>query len=581
MGERLRQPHSPYWAAVFAPTAAHVSSRFPIFRPQTAWLQGLLKAPACAYRPPSAKRPRVSIRSGCPDTEDVVTSRGDANAAGAARLAALGLAALLAVSPVQAYGYPAAESRQQGLSTVEQASRSWETTLKQAFRRLDVVAEQTLTTVSEAAQRLPFEFRLSSASSPSAEDAEQAEQAASRAQARELILEVRDLVLDHYLDARQSGFDKDKWRGMVKEVLSGPLPDAPAAHRAIKKLLVEGVGDPYTRFVTPQQFEGMSVFDVTGIGLNLGSTDDYSRKVGFDRPADQLSPEAIWVLATVKGSAAEKAGVHQGDEVVAIDGQDIQGQSAYQVAALIQSRTQGGESTSSPQTTHVQLKVRNASGDESDIAVTRRVQPYQSPVTHRVVAEGNGEKVGMVRLSAFNARTRAEVADALRDMEAQGAQRYVLDLRNNLGGLFLEGIEVARLFVDGSSTLAVLEGQGRKVPEAVLAGGHALTQAPVTVLINERSASASEILAGALHDNCRAVLVGSRSYGKGLIQSVYQLEDGSALIVTVGKYLTPSRIDLDRTGIVPDFSKLPSAADAQAALNACRQPQAVLATAQA
>ena len=97
------------------------------------------------------------------------------------------------------------------------------------------------------------------------------------------------------------------------------------------------------------------------------------------------------------------------------------------------------------------LQVRRPSGAESDIPVFRSAQPYRSPVTHQLVAERDGEVVGLVKLSAFNARTRAEVADALRDLEAEGAQRYVLDLRNNLGGLFLEGIEVARLFVDGGT----------------------------------------------------------------------------------------------------------------------------------
>lgn len=99
------------------------------------------------------------------------------------------------------------------------------------------------------------------------------------------------------------------------------------------------------------------------------------------------------------------------------------------------------------------LQVRRPSGSESDIGVVRSVQPYHSPVTHQIIAERNGDIVGSIKLSAFNARTRAEVADALRDLEADGAQRYVLDLRNNLGGLFLEGIEVARLFMDGALSI--------------------------------------------------------------------------------------------------------------------------------
>ena len=99
-------------------------------------------------------------------------------------------------------------------------------------------------------------------------------------------------------------------------------------------------------------------------------------------------------------------------------------------------------------------QVRRPSGSESDVALTRIAQPYRSPVTHQMVAERDGDRVGMVKLSAFNARTRAEVADAVRSLEAEGAQRYVLDLRNNLGGLFLEGVEVARLFLAGAWLVA-------------------------------------------------------------------------------------------------------------------------------
>ena len=104
----------------------------------------------------------------------------------------------------------------------------------------------------------------------------------------------------------------------------------------------------------------------------------------------------------------------------------------------------------------LRLQVRRASGTEADIAVTRVAQPYHSPVTHQI-AQRDGDLVGVVKLSAFNARTKAEVADAVKALEAEGAQRYVLDLRNNLGGLFLEGVEVARLFLDGVRCIYILD----------------------------------------------------------------------------------------------------------------------------
>lgn len=135
----------------------------------------------------------------------------------------------------------------------------------------------------------------------------------------------------------------------------------------------------------------------------------------------------------------------------------------------------------------------------------------------------------------------------------EGATRLVIDLRDNRGGLVSEGIEVARLFLDNNATIVVTEGRARASDKPIVANGPALTKLPLAVLVNDHTASASEILAGALRDNCRAVVAGSQTYGKGLIQSVYELSDGSGLVVTVGKYLTPGLTDIDQSGIKPDF----------------------------
>jgi C-terminal peptidase prc len=137
------------------------------------------------------------------------------------------------------------------------------------------------------------------------------------------------------------------------------------------------------------------------------------------------------------------------------------------------------------------------------------------------------------------------------------------------GGLVSEGLEVARLFLDGNVPIVLTKSKAMAAAPP-LARGPAATLLPVTVLVNGHTASASEILAGALKDNCRGVLVGKRTYGKGLIQSVYELSDSSGLVITVGKYLTPNGVDIDRNGIVPDFRGVPSSVDASRRLNACR-----------
>lgn len=128
---------------------------------------------------------------------------------------------------------------------------------------------------------------------------------------------------------------------------------------------------------------------------------------------------------------------------------------------------------------------------------------------------------------------------------------------------------MARLFLDGDVSI-VLTRSNAMAADPPVAHGPPATRLPLTVLVNEHTASASEILAGALKDNCRGVLVGKRTYGKGLIQSVYELSDSSGLVITVGKYLTPNGVDIDRSGITPDFRAPPDPSVAQQALAACR-----------
>eukprot|EP00951_Prasinocladus_malaysianus_P030980 scaffold294649_cov42-Prasinocladus_malaysianus.AAC.1 len=181
-----------------------------------------------------------------------------------------------------------------------------------------------------------------------------------------------------------------------------------------------------------------------------------------------------------------------------------------------------------------------------------------NPVSFDLRREGK-RSIGYIRLSSFNALAQQEVSKAIKDLEGRGAGELVLDLRDNRGGLVTTGVEVARLFLDGpDSTVVITKGGAARPDDRVVASGPPLTKAPLTVLVNEHTASASEILAGALKDNCRAVLVGNQTYGKGLIQSVYELSDSSGLVITVGRYVTPAGINIDRDGIKPNFSRKPS-----------------------
>ena len=158
--------------------------------------------------------------------------------------------------------------------------------------------------------------------------------------------------------------------------------------------------------------------------------------------------------------------------------------------------------------------------------------------------------VGYIRLSQFSANATTEVAHAIDQLEKQGAAAYILDLRNNPGGLLQAGIEIARLWLDSGTIVYTVNRQG--ILGSFEASGEALTNDPLIVLVNKGTASASEILAGALQDNGRAQLVGEKTFGKGLIQSLFDLSDGSGLAVTVAKYETPNHTDIHKLGISPD-----------------------------
>jgi carboxyl-terminal processing protease len=173
-----------------------------------------------------------------------------------------------------------------------------------------------------------------------------------------------------------------------------------------------------------------------------------------------------------------------------------------------------------------------------------------NPVYAQLQTSESGTAIGYIRLSQFSANATAEMADAISRLQGEGAQAYILDLRNNPGGLLQAGIEIARLWLDSGTIVYTVNRQG--VLGSFEAVGEALTDAPLAILVNQGTASASEILAGALQDNGRAQLVGEKTFGKGLIQSLFDLSDGSGLAVTVAKYETPNHRDIHKLGIVPD-----------------------------
>ncbi|CAN0187168.1 unnamed protein product [Discosporangium mesarthrocarpum] len=182
--------------------------------------------------------------------------------------------------------------------------------------------------------------------------------------------------------------------------------------------------------------------------------------------------------------------------------------------------------------------------------LTRTFLKVENPVQYLVKDQGK-HKVGYAKVKEFNAVTTDRLREALGDMKRQGADEFVLDLRGNGGGAFQSALGIAGLFMNDKLITYVMDGDGQRIGFSTKTESVVSTE-PLVVWIDGRSASASEVLAGALHDDCRALLRGDRTFGKGLIQAVYGLSDSSGLILTVAQYVTPRGTNIQGTGISPD-----------------------------
>ncbi|KAL2614057.1 hypothetical protein R1flu_025749 [Riccia fluitans] len=359
-----------------------------------------------------------------------------------------------------------------------------------------------------------------------------------------VVEEAWEVVNENFLDARRHSWSADDWLKKKEEVLKRPLRSRMSAYGAIKEML-GSLNDPYTRFLTPDQFLQLSKYDVTGIGLNIGETEENGATY-------------LRVLGIVLGSPAQTMGVRQGDELVAVNGTSVRGMTAFDAASLIQG----------PKGTPVSIQIRHGPCEEVQSLTIAREQDVRTPVFYRLEKTQN-TLTGYIRLKEFNALAKRDLVTAMKRLQDAGATSFLLDLQDNPGGLVQAGIEIARLFLDGGETIIQTVGRDPSDYKSIMATGVPFTKAPLMVLVNDRTASASEIVAAALHDNCRAVLVGNRTFGKGLIQSVYELSDGSGIILTVGKYVTPGHVDIDRNGIDPDFRNTPGLTQAMDKLASC------------
>lgn len=341
---------------------------------------------------------------------------------------------------------------------------------------------------------------------------------------KEVMDQAWQIVFRDYLDTTGK-YTPEQWRKLRRDLLAKTYGNTKESYEAIRGMLGT-LNDPYTRFMDPREFKEMQIDtsgELSGVGIQLS----------LDKDTKELV-----VVSPIDGSPASRAGVLPKDVIITIDGKSTKGMTTEDAVKLI--RGQAG--------TKVTLQVRRKN-QVLDMPLTRdRIELHA--VEHQVNTTPEGMKVGYIRLKQFNANASKDMRAALRDLEGKGVQGYVLDLRSNPGGLLVASIEIARQWLDEGIIVSTKTRDG--IQDVRRANGRALTKAPVVILVNEGSASASEILSGALQDNKRAVLVGQKTFGKGLVQSVRGLSDGSGMTVTIAKYLTPSGRDIHKHGIKPD-----------------------------
>ena len=352
---------------------------------------------------------------------------------------------------------------------------------------------------------------------------------------KEVIDQTWQIVFRDYLDTTGK-YTQERWRDLRRKLLDKSYDTPKDGYAAIRTMLAS-LSDPYTRFLDPREFKEMQIDtsgQLSGVGIQLS--------------IDKDSKELV-VIAPMEGSPAFRAGVLPKDVIVSIDGKSTKGMSTEEAVKLI--RGDAG--------TKVTIQLRRKNVLITTPLVRERIELHT--VEHKVKTGPEGESLGYIRLKQFNANAARDMAAAVKDLESKGVQGYVLDLRSNPGGLLMSSVAIARQWLDEGVIVSTKTRDG--IQDIKRANGHALTKRPLVILVNEGSASASEILSGALQDNHRALLVGQKTFGKGLVQSVRGLSDGSGMTVTIAKYLTPSGRDIHHRGIEPDVTAKLSDADAQ------------------
>ncbi|MEG4322728.1 MULTISPECIES: carboxyl-terminal processing protease CtpC [unclassified Microcoleus] len=346
--------------------------------------------------------------------------------------------------------------------------------------------------------------------------------ASFRGSPKELVDEVWQIIDKSYVDGT---FNQVDWKAVRNDYLNRTYTSDEEAYKAIREMLKK-LDDPYTRFMNPEEFKNMQVEtsgELTGVGIQL-TQDEKTKK--------------LVVISPIEDTPAFTAGILAKDIISKIDGKTTEGMDTNQAVSLIRGQAN----------TEVTLTILRGN-KEIDFKL-KRAKIEIHPVRQSVQKSPIGE-IGYIRLNQFSANAASEMRSAIKDLEQKKVTGYILDLRSNPGGLLYGSIEIARMWLKEGTIVSTVDRVGEADRQTANKGE--ITDKPLVVLVDGGSASASEILSGALQDNKRAVLVGTKTFGKGLVQSVRGVGNGAGLAVTIAKYFTPNGTDINHMGIKPDF----------------------------
>lgn len=347
------------------------------------------------------------------------------------------------------------------------------------------------------------------------------------------------LIGQGLVQAKSDTYDELKAFTQALELIKRNYVEAPDNKELIQGAIRGMVSslDPHSSFMAERAFKEMSMDikgEFQGVGIQIG-----------------IKNAQLTIIAPIEGTPGDRAGLAAGDKILKINDEWTKDLSIEEAVDKMRG----------PKNTQVRLLIHREGWDKpKEFAITRDVIKVQS--VKKKMLEGD---IGYVKITQFQGQTGVELEKALKELEAKGMKKLVLDLRNNPGGILDASVDVSGLFMAKDKLVVYL--QGRKAADRkdyLTMSDEAPREYPVVILVNTGSASASEIVAGALQDSHRALIVGTQTFGKGSVQTVFQLDSGTGLRLTTAKYYTPSGRSIQNVGITPDVEvKLPVVKEAK------------------